>query len=265
MLEKPDLQFVLIPEGEFIIGSSHASDKGATDDEMPQHELSVTDFYIMRYPVTNAQYYQFMQATGHRPPLVWGEGIFPAEKADHPVVGVSFLDAVAFCRWARDLTGLAIRLPSEPEWEKAARGTDGRLFPWGNQWEDGRANTAKSKLGITSPVGQFSPAGDSPYGVAEMAGNVQQWTSSLYGTYPYDPSDGREELVNNLNSPALFPRFSETGATMVVSSMEAGSGKTVIRGGSWQEGRFKSRCAYRGWAAPMHRSDDTGFRCCYEK
>jgi len=265
MVEKLDLQFVLIPEGEFIIGSAHASDPKATDDEMPQHKLGVTDFYLMRYPVTNAQYDQFMRATGHRPPLFWSDGKYPAEKADHPVVGVSFLDAVAFCRWARDLTGLAVRLPSEPEWEKAARGADGRLFPWGNQWEDGRANTAETKLGTTTPVTQFSPAGDSPYGVAGMAGNVQQWTSTLYGAYPYDPEDGREELVYNLDSPALFPRFYETGATMVVSSMEAGSGKTVIRGGSWQEGRFKSRCAYRGWAAPMHRSDDTGFRCCYEK
>lgn len=264
MSEKLDLQFVPIPAGDFMIGSSHSADPKATDDEMPQHELNVSDFYIMRYPVTNAQYHQFMQATGHRHPLFWVDGKYPLEKADHPVVGVSFLDAAAFCRWARDLTGLAVRLPSEPEWEKAVRGPDGRLFPWGNRWENGRANTAESKIGGTSPVGQFSPAGDSVYGVAEAGGNVQQWTASIFGSYPYDPDDGREALVYDLQSPALFPHFSETGATMVVSSMEAGSGKTVIRGGSYLEEQFKSRCAYRGWAAPMHRSEDTGFRCCYE-
>jgi formylglycine-generating enzyme required for sulfatase activity len=264
MPEELDMQFVLVPAGEFVIGSSRASDPKAGDDETPQHSLNVTDFYIMRYPVTNDEYNRFIQTTGHRAPLFWKEGQFPVEKADHPVVGVSFLDAVAFCRWARQVTGLAVRLPSEPEWEKAARGPDGRIYPWGNNWELGRCNSVEAKTGSTSPVGQFSPNGDSPYGIAEMAGDVQEWTSSLFGSYPYDPNDGREVFVNELDAPALFPRFYETGATMVASSQEAAAGKTVIRGGSWREDRLTSRCAYRGWAAPLHRSDDTGFRCCYE-
>lgn len=264
MQEKIDFQFLLIPGGRFIMGSAHSSDPKATEDEMPRHELEVTDFYIMRFPVTNAQFQQFMEATGHRAPLFWKDGRFPEEQADHPVVGVSFHDAGAFCRWAREVAGLAIRLPSEPEWEKAARGQDGRVYPWGNQWEQGRCNSHESKISATSPVGQFSPAGDSPYGVAEMAGNVQQWTASLFEAYPYDPNDGREKYVYELDKAAALPQFRETGATMIVTSGEAAEGKTVIRGGSWREMQASSRCAYRGWAAPLHRSVDTGFRCCYE-
>lgn len=259
-----DLNFVHIPAGEFIIGSKRSSDPEAPEDEMPQHILEVSDYYIMRFPVTNAQYRQFMEATGYRPPLFWADGKFPAAQADHPVVGVSFLDAAAFCLWAAQVTGLPVRLPTEPEWEKAARGADGRVYPWGNRWEPGRCNSREAERGGTSPVGEYSPQGDSPYGIAEMAGNVQEWVSSLYRPYPYDPSDGREDLVYRLDSLSALPRFHESGGTSMVNSQEAAFDKAMLRGGSWREGRFQSRCAYRSWAAPMHRSDDTGFRCCYE-
>jgi formylglycine-generating enzyme required for sulfatase activity len=264
MPEKLDLNFVLVPGGKFLMGSVHSRDQVAANDEMPQHALEVSDFYVMRYPVTNEQYYQFMQAAGQRAPLFWKDGHYPADKADHPVVGVSFLDAVAFCRWAREMSGLSVRIPSEPEWEKAARGADGRVYPWGDKWETGRANTVEAKTGGTTPVGQFSPQGDSIYGVACMAGNVQQWTSSLYGNYPYNSADGREKFVYDLDSPSLFPEFHETGGTMRLDSDEAGSGKTIIRGGSYREHYNHARAAYRSWAPPMHRSEDTGFRCCYE-
>jgi len=266
-----DLNFVHIPAGEFIIGSKRQTDPEAPEDEMPQHALEVSDFHIMRYPVTTAQYQQFREATGYRAPLFWSEGKYPAGQADHPVVGVSFLDAAAFCLWAAQVTGLPVRLPTEPEWEKAARGTDGRVYPWGNQWEPGRCNNASSKElrdearpEGSSPVGAFSPQGDSPYGVADMAGNVQEWVSSLYRPYPYNPEDGREEWVYRLNAVSALPRFHETGATSMVNSPEAAFDKAMLRGGSWREERFRSRCAYRSWAAPMHRSVDTGFRCCYE-
>lgn len=259
-----DLQFVHIPGGEFIIGSSHARDPKSSDDEKPQHLLSVSEYHIMRNPVTNEQFLGFVQETGQRAPLFWKDGEFPKDQGNHPVVGVSFLDAIAFCRWAREATGLPVRLPSEPEWEKASRGTDGRLYPWGDKWEEGRSNSYEAGIGRTSPVDLFSPEGDSPFGVSGMAGNVQQWTASLFGGYPYDPTDGREVYVYDIDSPALLPKFHESGGTMNVSSREAATGKTVIRGGSWREDRLSSRCAYRSWAAPMHRSDDTGFRCCYE-
>lgn len=260
-----NLDFVLIPAGEFIIGSKASTDSLAEPDEQPQHRLFVSDYYIMRYPVTNLQYLQYLEATGARPPLNWfSNNQVPPEKHPCPVAGVSFLDAARFCLWAAEQTGLPVRLPSEPEWEKAARGPDGRLYPWGSRWEPGRANSREAGLDGPSPVGRFSPQGDSPYGVAEMGGNVQEWIASLYGPYPYDPADGREELVNNLASARTLPRFHETGATSMVHSLEAALDKSMLRGGSWREGRSRSRCAYRSWAAPLHRSDDTGFRCAYE-
>lgn len=260
-----DLDFVLIPDGEFIIGSKKATDPDSNAEETPQHTLDVSDFYIMRTEVTNAQYYQFVQDTGHRPPLFfWPNGVYPADKADHPVVGVNLLDAASFCHWASSGTGLKLRLPTEPEWEKAARGADGRIYPWGNQWEPGRCNSYESRLGGTCSVNKFSPAGDSPYGVADMGGNVQEWILSVYRPYPYDPQDGREFLLGEFHALSALPRFRETGATSMPSSLEAALDKSMIRGGSWREDRERTRCAYRSWAAPMHRSDDTGFRCCYE-
>lgn len=263
---QPDLNldFVLIPAGDFLIGADKKTDRFHQADELPQHRLGITDFYLMRYPVTNVQYRFFVEATGHRPPLFWPDGRFPADLAAHPVVGVSFTDATAFCRWAVTVTGLPIRLPTEAEWEKAARGPDGRLYPWGNEWRAGACNNNESKLGRTSPVGQFSPQGDSPYGVADLAGNVQEWCASLFGPYPYDPNDGRETLVYDLESQNLLPRLHESGGISDPQRLEASLGKQTLRGGSWRESRTQSRCAYRSWAAPMHRSVDTGFRCCYE-
>jgi formylglycine-generating enzyme required for sulfatase activity len=259
-----DLDFVLIPEGEFITGSNPSVDRLAQTDESPQHRLHITDFHMMRYPVTNAQYHLFVEATGHRPPRFWPDGQFPANQADHPVVGVSFQDAVAFCRWAADVTGLPLRLPTEPEWEKAARGPDGQLFPWGDEWDGELCNHGEGWPADSTPVNQFSPQGDSPYGVADIAGNTQDWCCSLFGPYPYDPIDGREVLVYNLESQGLMPHLHETGCVANPQQIEAALNKLVVRGGSRRQGRQNSRCAYRSWAAPMHRSDDTGFRCCYE-
>jgi len=259
-----ELEFVRIPASEFTMGSNRSRDRHAHDDEMPAQLLSVTDYMIMRYPVTNAQYARFMQVTGHRAPLFWTDGKYPETKADHPVVGVSYYDAIAFCAWATEQTGLPLRLPTEPEWEKAARGAEPRVYAWGDQWKRDLCNTAEEKLNGTSPVKQYSPQGDSPYGVADVAGNVQEWCSSLFGAYPYDPADGREAHVYDLHNQDLLPKLLETGCTSMPESEEASIGKSVLRGGSWREGSDQARCAYRSWAAPMHRSDDTGFRCCYE-
>ncbi len=264
MQSELDLGFVLIPDGEFVIGSKPSGDRLAQPDEIPQHRLRVSDFYMMRYPVTNVQYRLFVEATGHRPPLFWPAGQFPEEKADRPVVGISFHDAAAFCCWAAEVTGLPVRLPTEPEWEKAARGADGRLYPWGSNWEMGLCNSREHRLSGTVSVHHSSPQGDSPYGIADTAGNAQEWCASLFGAYPYDPTDGREVLVYNLDGQSLMPKVHETGCVANPQQIEAALDKLVVRGGSWRQGRHQSRCAYRSWAAPMHRSDDTGFRCCYE-
>jgi formylglycine-generating enzyme required for sulfatase activity len=247
-----------------MMGTNRKRDPQAHEDEMPVQVLNITDFLMMRYPVTNAQYAKFIQATGHRAPLFWQNGSYPSGQQDHPVVGVSYYDAIAFCAWASQETGLPLRLPTEAEWEKAARGPEFRLYPWGQEWKKGMCNTNEEKQNGTSLVGKYSPQGDSPYGVADMGGNVQEWCSSLFGPYPYDPADGREAHVYDLHNHELLPKLIETGCTSMPESNEASLGKSVIRGGSWRETKFQSRCSYRSWAAPMHRSDDTGFRCCYE-
>jgi formylglycine-generating enzyme required for sulfatase activity len=152
-----DATMVSVPAGEFWMG----------DERQRTH---VDAFQIGKYAVTNAQYKRFVDATGHPPPAHWSDRDVPPGKELHPVVFVSWFDAEAYANWAGK------RLPSEQEWEKAARGTDGRNYPWG-EWEEGHCNTREARFGDTTPVGSHSPQGDSPYGCAGMAGNVWEWTA----------------------------------------------------------------------------------------
>jgi len=147
---------VLVPAGEFYFGPDRV-------------KLTLPDFYIDRYPVTNAEYKKFVEATGAPEPTHWRRGTWPEGKADHPVVNVTWEQAAAYAEWAGK------RLPTEEEWEKAARGTDGREWPWGSTFDPSRCNTNESGIWDTTPVGKYSPAGDSPYGAADMAGNVWEW------------------------------------------------------------------------------------------
>ncbi|MBI1882373.1 MAG: SUMF1/EgtB/PvdO family nonheme iron enzyme, partial [Chloroflexi bacterium] len=117
------------------MGSDPAQDKNARKDEQPQHRVYVSEFYIGKYTITNEQYAVFVQATKHRAPIYWKKGKIPAGKENHPVFYVSWDDAVVFCKWLSQETGRTFRLPTEAEWEKAARGTDGRIYPWGDQWD----------------------------------------------------------------------------------------------------------------------------------
>ena len=241
-----ELELIRIPAGEFLMGSDPKVDPDARDNEKPQHRLYLPEYYIAKTPVTNRQYAAFVEATGHREPnYAWENGRPVRSKLDHPVRGVSWHDAVAYCEWLSERTVRSFTLPSEAEWEKAARGTDGRIYPWGNDGPDeGRCNYG-GHVGGTTPVGRYSPQGDSRYGCVDMAGNVWEWTRSLWGkdmweepdfTYPYDPKDGRED-------------------------MDAGDDVArVLRGGAFGYDRRGVRCASRDWANPRHRYNGLGFR-----
>jgi formylglycine-generating enzyme required for sulfatase activity len=226
-------EMILIPAGDFLMGSDPVKDKGAYDRERPQHKLYLPDYYIARTPITNAQYAAFVKATYHELPDHWERGRPPGGKEDYPVVNVSWRDAITYCDWLAELTGQPYCLPSEAEWEKAARGTDGRIYPWGDRWNPQRCNSKEAGIEDTTPVGAY-PEGASPYGLLDMAGNVRQWTRSLYRDYPYDPKDGRE----NLDVHA----------------------RRLLRGSSGYSLRRDVRCAYRGVDLRISLGLTVGFR-----
>ena len=249
------LELVRVPAGEFAMGSADGD-----DDEKPVYTVRLDEYLIGKYEVTVAQFRAFVQATGYKTTAEvqgsarvftgsgwadtkgadWqhprGPGSDLSGRDDHPVSCVSWDDAVAFCRWASEKTGRTVRLPTEGEWEKAARGTDGRRYPWGNEAPDDRRCNYNMNVKDTTPVGKYSPLGDSPYGCADMAGNVWEWTSSLYGAYPYRADDGRED---------------------------AGSrAARVLRGGCFDNYARYVRPADRHGGFPDIRVDYLGFRVC---
>jgi formylglycine-generating enzyme required for sulfatase activity len=227
-------ELIHIPAGEFLMGSDPEKDKDAFGDEQPQHRLPLPEYYIAKTPMTNTQYLAFVEATGHRAPKHWEGGRPTGDKVNHPMVHASWHDAMACCQWLAEATGKAYRLPSEAEWEKAARGTDGRIWPWGNEWDEKRCNSGEGGRGDTTPVGQYSPRGDGPYGCVDMAGNVLEWTLSLSKGYPYDPEDGRED--------------------------PEAEGIRVVRGGAFGDDQWFVRCAVRGSLIPDYGDDRIGFR-----
>jgi formylglycine-generating enzyme required for sulfatase activity len=192
-------EMILIPAGEFIMGTDNR-----LPDEGPQHRVTLPAFYIDKYEVTNLQYKKFNDETRGRSPRHWRNRTFPEGKADHPVVYVTWEDANAYCQWAGK------RLPSDEEWEKAARGTDGRDFPWGDTFDTAKANSPVrwqeiGAFGDTTPVGAFE-AGVSPYGVYDMSGNVWEWTASWYKAYPGNttPSESYGERYKTLKGGSWF-------------------------------------------------------------
>jgi len=234
---------VTVPAGEFSMG------EGAQ-----QHRFGLGEYRIGKYPVTNAQYRRFVEDGGYTvkhkelwlqigweyleknnigKPKWWDTQ--PWNLDNHPVVGVSWYEAVAYCNWltTMDSQGRRFRLPTEAEWEKAARGVDGRKWPWGDAFENERANTRECAIGQTTSVGLFAN-GTSPYGALDMAGNIAEWCNSVHGDYPYFAKDGRERLESNA------PR--------------------CVRGGSWRYGLSFASCAHRLGFSPDDRSDYIGFR-----
>ncbi len=240
---EPD--WVAIPAGEFWMGSAE-DDPDALSWEKPLHRVYLPEYRIARVPVTNAQYQLYVQATSVPPPPLWEDGQPPKAGLTHPVVGVSWHQARQYCEWLSSVTGRPIRLPSEAEWERAARGAeDKRRYPWGDRFDAARCNTRELGLEDTTPVGVF-PSGASPYGVLDLSGNVWEWTRSLWGKdlekpdhkYPYDPSDEKREDL--------------TAADDVLR---------VLRGGSFYGDRGGAHCAARGRSGPGNRFDFIGFRC----
>jgi formylglycine-generating enzyme required for sulfatase activity len=286
---------VFVPGGTFIMGSAEG-EEGAWGDERPQHTVEVADFCISRYPVTNGQYARFVETGGYDEQRYWTEagwswrtGVYdskasadlqswlkqrPPEKRDrpfwwddptwnlpnHPVVGVSWFEALAYTRWLAERLQaadfkfqvwrggqpetwhvkagtLTARLPTEAEWEKAARGTDGRIYPWGDdELAPQRANYDETGIGRTSAVGCF-PAGASPHGCLDMVGTVLEWCSSVGfagASYPYQADDGREDLERDV--------------------------ARALRGGSWNDSRRYVRCASRVEGVPAFFDHDVGFR-----
>ena len=244
-----DFEMVEILAGEFIRGSK----KGEFhDDEVPSRRIYLDTYLIGKYPVTNREFKEFVESGGYTREEFWlpeGLDFLKAEKISEPlywrdrkcnglnfpVVGVSWYECAAFCRWLSDKTGINYRFPTESEWEKAARGTDGRLWPWGNEFDKKACNSFDLQLMRTSPIGIF-PGGESPHGCMDMAGNVWEWCYDWYedGYYKESP----------MKNP-LGPKNGEA---------------RVMRGGGWFHDGGLCQCAYRHIDHPAGRGDALGFR-----
>ena len=235
--EEFEPQTVRVPAGSFLMGSSD-NDELAFENEKPQHTVELSGYLIGKYPVTNREYQNFVSDEGYKPPKDWSGEQYPSEKGDHPVVKVSWEEAQAYCQWLSEKTGRDYRLPTEAEWEKAARGQEGRLYPWGDEWVWSRCNSA-SEIGDTTPVGQFSPQGDSPYGVADTSGNVWEWCADLF--------DG-EAYKRRAGSQVVDPEGPKRGTSR------------VLRGGAFQDVPRHVRCAGRLRLDPVDWDFFIGFR-----
>ena len=230
---------ILVPAGPFPMGVPKG-DRDGGRDEYPRHEVVLNNYYIDIYEVTHGRYAEFVKATGHRTPenpkypkrTLWNDRL-PDSLAERPVINVDWQDADAYCRWAGK------RLPTEAEWEKAARGTDDRRFPWGNvepthkhlnfnqQWQGEKT---------LMPVGSYE-AGKSPFGAYDMAGNVWEWVADWYDSLYYE------------KSPAVNPKGPDTGTYK------------VLRSSGWSVETPLVRLFTRVKSDPTNRNDSTGFRC----
>lgn len=238
--------WITIPAGSFTMGSDPRAAAPPFPNEYPQQRLTLPDFHISRVPITNAQYHQFIIATHHPAPGHWRDGQPPAQSADFPVTYVTWQDAQAFCAWA------GVRLPTEAEWEKAARGpapssakvpAETRWWPWGNDLPDaahchfnGQAQGIAPAAQSVMPVGHF-PQGSSPYGVLDMAGNIWEWTASRYRPYPF-----------HQHPPDLDSEHASQNSLR------------VVRGGSYNHDLRHIRCAARDGMAAGVRDVYIGFR-----
>jgi formylglycine-generating enzyme len=237
---KDGAPMVLIPEGSFPMGVPHG-DRDGGRDEYPRHDVFVNNFYIDKFELTNSRYLEFVKATNHRIPQnpknatrnLWEGDTITESLADRPVINVDWADANAYCQWAGK------RLPTEAEWEKAAKGTADRRFPWGNvEPTNKHLNFNQQWIGEKTlmPVGSYE-LGKSPFGVYDMAGNVWEWVNDWYDAKYYE------------KSPAKNPMGPESGT------------KRVLRGSGWQNETPTVRIFTRVDSDPTIRNESTGFRC----
>jgi len=222
----PDM--VYVPAGAFAMGTNSGDPQGdhgprLNADAVPEHRVTLPAFFIDKTEVTNEAYAHFCEAVHYPPPPDWTNGTFPAGQGDFPVSRVDWYEASAYARWAGK------RLPTEAEWEKAARGTDGRLYPWGSEWDGSRAVANDTH---PEAVGKH-PTGASPYGALDMAGNVFEWVADWYQAYP--------------GAKVQFPEY--------------GTQFKVVRGGGFSGFEFVNRTFYRSVAKQDTRSEWIGFRC----
>ena len=238
---------VQIPAGTFIMGTNYDR---ADPQDRPQHTVKLPSYWMDKYLVSNAQYAKFVAATSHRPPLNWKNGVIPNGEKMRPVTMVTWYDASAYAKWAGK------RLPTEAEWEKAARGTDGRRWPWGNKMEPERVNTYYN-IGSATNVNAF-PNGISPYGALDMAGNVDEWTADDFAPYP--GGDAPVDLFQGKIPVVTSEKDKELKVVDMVPTTLKGKYK-VLRGGSWKGDPFSTATYHRkpDWA--NYASDFYGFRC----
>jgi formylglycine-generating enzyme required for sulfatase activity len=273
MLE--ELEFCLVPAGPFVMGNLGDTSGTTSRDESPEHTCELAwPFWVGRHPITTAQFLRFVEATAAHP----GTGrLWPTQPSNYPITNISWYEAWAFCEWLADQwrpqlpAGWTVRLPSEAEWEKAARGgllipqtpqiraaksgfteplvglksnpQPRRRYPWGNEASPKMANYADSGHGSVMQVGSF-PAGASPYGVEDLSGNISEWTRSVWGPgwdepdywYPYEAKDGREDL-------GASPRM-----------------QRVTRGGALYVTAMNLRCTARYHCFPLDGDRHVGFR-----
>ena len=228
------MEFIRIPAGRFLMGSDPQLDPFASKDEFPQHEVYLDEYWIGTTLVTNEQYLAYVEAMNISSQRITRFSRTDRSKGLHPVTNVNYMEAQRFCAWLEKISGNKVRLPSEAQWEKAARGTDGRKYPWGNQDPNKKLSQFDLIFGDTAAVFAH-PDGASPYGALDMAGNVWEWVADWYGDYP-------SGMVSNPMGPA--------------------SGEyRVLRGGSWSSNENYIRSAYRDWNYPSGSYSDDGFRC----
>ena len=265
-------KMVYIPAGTFVMGTSDEQisrlsqldqlakkwmEKNYFEREKPQHKVTLASYSISKFPVTVGEYRLFIEASAYQEKRYWTESGWLWKKSTRriqpeywddqkwtwnnklPVIGVSWYEANAYCHWLSEKEGKIIRLPTEAEWEKAARGTEGRIYPWGDEFEIKLCNTKASNINKTILVDEFNLESESPYGCVDMAGNASEWTLSEYKLYPYDDRDGRNDTE--------------------------GEKLRVTRGGSWFKPKIRARVSSRGMNDPFFSDNDVGFRYVWEE